>query len=58
VAVGDPERVHEVVQLAHEEVDRPEVGAAVRVVRATAVPELVVVDDGAAVGKVGERERR
>ena len=29
VAVGDPERVDEVVQLADEQVDRPEVGAAV-----------------------------
>ena len=56
MAVGDPERVDEVVQLADEEVDRPEVGAAVRVVRAAAVAELVVVDDGAAVGEVGERE--
>ena len=56
VAVGDPERVDEVVQLADEQVDRPEVGAAVRVVRAAAVAELVVVDDGPAVGEIGERE--
>ena len=56
VAVGDPERVDEVVQLADEEVDRPEVGAAVRIVRAAPVAELVVVDDGTSVGEVGERE--
>jgi hypothetical protein len=30
VAVGDPERADEVVQLPDEQVDRPEVGAAVR----------------------------
>ena len=56
VAAGDPECVDEVVQLADEEVDGPEVGAAVGVMRAPAVPDLVVVDDGAAVGQVGERE--
>ncbi len=54
VAFGDPERLDEVVQLADEEVDRPEVGAAVRVVRAAAVAELVVVDDGPSLAEVGE----
>ena len=58
VALSQPERVDEVVQLAHEEIDRPEVGAALRVVRAAPVAELVVVDDGAAaVGKVRDREQ-
>jgi hypothetical protein len=56
VAVGDPERADEVVQLSDEQVDRPEVCAAVGVVRAAAVAELVVVDDGPAVGEIGERE--
>ena len=56
VAVGDPERADEVVQLPDEQVDRPEVGAAVGVVGAAAVAELVVVDDGPAVGEIGERE--
>jgi hypothetical protein len=56
VAVGDSERVDEVVELANEELDRPEVGAPVRIVRAAAVPELVVVDDRAAVGQVGDRQ--
>ena len=56
VAVGDPERVDEVVQLADEELGRPELGPAVRVVRAAAVAELVVVDDRALVGEVCERE--
>ena len=56
MAVGDPERVDEVVQLPDEQVDRPEVGAAVGVVGAAAVAELVVVDDGPAVGEIGERE--
>ena len=44
VAIGDPERVDEVVQLADEELGRPELGAAVRIVRAAAAPDLVVVD--------------
>src|SRR5438477_7027084 len=56
VTVGDPERVDEVVKLANEQVDRPEVGAAVRVVRAPTVAELVVMDDRPAAGEVGERE--
>ena len=56
MAVGDPERADEVVQLADEQVDRPEVGAAVRVVRAAAVAELVVVDDRAA-SRRGRRAR-
>ena len=47
--VGDAERLDEVVQLADEEVDRPELGAALREVRAAAVAELVVEDDRAAV---------
>jgi hypothetical protein len=33
------------VQLAHEELDRPEIGAAVREVCAPAVAQLVVKDD-------------
>ena len=47
--VDDAERVDEVVQLAHEEIDRPEVGAPVGAMRAAAVAELVVVDDRPAV---------
>jgi len=45
VPVGDSERLDEVVQLADEELDRPEICTAVRIVRAAAVPELVVMDD-------------
>jgi len=56
VAPGDPERVDEVVQLADEEIHRPELGAAVGVVGAAPVPYLVVVDDRPAVGEVDERE--
>jgi len=56
VPVGDSERLDEVVQLADEELDRPEICTAVRIVRAAAVPELVLMDDRAAVGEVGERE--
>ena len=56
MAVGDPERVDEVVQLADEELGRPELGSAVRVVGAAAAADLVVVDDRARAGKVGERE--
>src|SRR2546423_1014591 len=43
VAAGESERVDEVVQLADEELDGPEVGAALWVVGAAAVAELVVV---------------
>ena len=44
------------MQLTDEEIDRPEIGAALRIVRAAAVAELVVVDHGAAVRQVGEGE--
>src|SRR5256714_12075329 len=47
--VGDPERVYEVVEVADEQRDRPEIGAAVGLVRAPAVADLVVEDDRAAV---------
>src|SRR3954454_12686219 len=54
---GDSERVDEVVELADEQVDGPEVGSALRVVRAPAVADLVVEDDRPAVMReVGERE--
>ena len=57
VAVADPEVVDEVRELAHEELDRPEVGAALGQVRRLAVSELVVEDDGpAVVREIGERE--
>src|SRR5512133_3997342 len=58
VPVGDSERVHQVVELADDTVDRPEIRAAHRVVRAPAVADLVVEDDRAAVlHEVGEREQ-
>ena len=58
VAAGDAERVDEVVELADEQVDRPEIRAALRVVRAPAVADLVVEDDRAPVlREVGEREQ-
>src|SRR5207237_6473708 len=58
MARADAQRVDEVVQLADEEVDRPEVGAALRVVRAPSVAELVIEDDRApALGEVGEGEQ-
>ena len=56
VAVGDPEGIDEVVELADEELDRPELGAAVGIVRAAAVADLVVVDDGAVGREIRERE--
>jgi len=58
VPVGDPERVDEIVELPDEQIDRPEVGAALRVVRTPAVADLVVEDDRAAVlREVGEHEQ-
>src|SRR5579862_4463672 len=58
MAAGDAERLDEVVQLAHEELDRPEVRAALGEVGAAPVAELVVVDDGAPLlGEVDEREQ-
>ena len=58
VPVGDPERVDKIVELPDEQVDRPEVGAPLRVVRAPAVADLVVEDDSAAVlREVGEHEQ-
>ena len=58
VPAGDSERVDQVVELADEQVDRPEIRAALRVVRAPAVADLVVEDDRAAVlREVGEREQ-
>ena len=56
MAVGDPERLDEVVQLADEQLGLPELGAAVRVVRAAPVADLVVVDDRALVAEIPERE--
>ena len=59
VPVGDAEVVDEGGQLADEEVDGPEVGAAVRMMCGPSVAQLVVEDDGAAtvlrVGEVGQR---
>ena len=49
VPAGDSERVDQVVELADEQVDRPEVGAAFGIVRAPTVADLVVEDDRAAV---------
>ena len=58
VPVGDSERVDQVVELADEKVDRPEIRAALRVVRAQPVADLVVEDDRATVlREVGEREQ-
>jgi hypothetical protein len=57
VPVGYPERLDEVVELPDKEIDRPEVRAAIRIVRAAAVAELVVVDDRATLGEVGKREQ-
>ena len=57
MAVGDPERVDEAVQFSNEQVDGPEVGAAIRIVSAAAVAELVVVDDGPRAGEVREGEQ-
>ncbi len=58
VALSQAERVDEIVELADEEIDRPEVGAPLRVVRAAPVADLVVVDDGAAaVGQIRDREQ-
>ena len=58
VPAGDSERVDQVVELADEQVDRPEIRAALRVVRAPAVADLVVEDDSAAVlREVGEHEQ-
>src|SRR2546422_8290530 len=58
VPAGDSERVDQVVKLADEQVDRPEIRAALRVVRAPAVADLVVEDDRAPVlREVGEREQ-
>jgi hypothetical protein len=56
VPPGDAERVDEVVQLPNEELGRPELGAAVRIVRAAPAAQLVVMHDRAAVGEVDERE--
>src|SRR6266550_5477075 len=58
VPAGDSERVDQVLELADEKVDRPEIRAALRVVRAPAVADLVVEDDRAPVlREVGEREQ-
>jgi hypothetical protein len=46
VAVRDAERFEQVVQLVHEEVDGPEVGALVGQVRRAPRSQLVVVDNG------------
>src|SRR5205814_5713224 len=57
MATGDPERIDEVVELADEQLDRPELGAALRVVRRASVSDLVVEDDRAAVREVGKRKQ-
>ena len=49
--IPDPERVDQIVQLADEEIDRPELGTAVREVTAAPIPELVVVDHRAAAAR-------
>ena len=54
MAIGDPERLDEVLELAHEEGGRPELGAPVGIVGAAAASDLVVVDDGTRAGEVGE----
>jgi hypothetical protein len=56
VTIGDSESVDEVVELTDEEIDRPELGAAVGIVRAAAAPDLVVVDDRAVGREIHERE--
>ena len=53
----DPESIDEVVELPDEKLGRPELRTAVRIVRAAPAAELVVVDDGAAVGEIDEREQ-
>jgi hypothetical protein len=58
VVIGDVERRDEVVQLADEQLDGPEVSAPLGQVRAAAVAELVVVDNGpAAGGQVGQGQQ-
>jgi len=54
---GDPEGRDEVLELAHEQVDRPEVAVSTLVVRRAAVADLVVEDDGASAGEVGQRQQ-
>ena len=56
MSVCDAQRVDEVVQLPDEELGSPELRAAVRVVRAAPVPDLVVMDDRAGAAEIGERE--
>jgi len=56
VAARDPERVDEVVELADEEIDCPEVAVAPLVVCAAAVTDLVLEDDRAFTGEIGERQ--
>lgn len=51
VSVADPERIDQVVELAHEQLDRPEIRAAVREVGAPSVADLVVVHDSAIVAR-------
>ena len=44
-----PQRVDEIVQLAHKQLDRPEVGTPIGEVRAAPIAQLVVVDDSPAI---------
>ena len=57
VPAGDSERVDEVVELADEQVDGPEVAVPPLVVRRSAVADLVVEHHGAVVGEVGQRQQ-
>jgi hypothetical protein len=56
VVVGDPEGADEVVQLPDEQLRRPELRAAVGIVGAATVAELVVMDDRTPVGEIGHRQ--
>jgi hypothetical protein len=57
VAVGDAQRLHQIVQLRQEELNRPEVGCRVRQMRGPAVAELVVVHDGPVTGQRRQPEQ-
>ena len=57
VAACDAQRADQVVQLADEQIHRPEVGASLRIVRRATVPDLVVEDDRSAVGEIRQRQQ-